>query len=97
MHEQVKLSCKHCNCDATTKWNLKEHQKSLHEDVKFPCTFWTYEATTKGSLGKVYVGVIYPCKHCSYELTPKGELKGHQKSVHEEFKYHTNNAALKQL
>ena len=58
-------------------------------DVKFP--------TTKGSLGKVFVGVIYPCKHCSYELPPKGKLKGHQKSVHEEFMYQTNIAALKQL
>ena len=66
----------------------------MHEDVKFPFTFWTYEATTKGSLGKVYVGVIYPCKHCSYELTPKGELKGHQKYVHEGFKYLKNITAL---
>ena len=31
MHEQVNFSCKHCNCDATTKENLEEHQKSLHE------------------------------------------------------------------
>ena len=68
---------------------------SLHEDVKFPCTYWTYEATTNGSLGKSNVGVIYPCKHCSYELTQKGELKWHEKSVHEGFKYQTNIAALK--
>ena len=31
VHEQVNFSCKHCNCDATTKGNLEEHQKSLHE------------------------------------------------------------------
>ena len=30
-------------------------------------------------------------------MTQKGELKGHQKSVHEEFMYQTNIAALKQL
>ena len=69
----------------------------MHEDVKFPCTYWTSEGTTKGSLGKLNVGVIYPCKHCSYELTQKGELKGHEKSVHEGFKYQTNIAAFKQL
>ena len=34
MNEQVNFRCKHCNCDATTMGNLKEHQKSLHEDIK---------------------------------------------------------------
>ena len=79
--------CKHCNCDATTKGNLKEHQEPLYEDVKFPCTYWAYEATAKGSLAKVHVGVLYPCTHCSYEVTQNRELKWHQKSVHEEVKY----------
>ena len=87
MNEQVNFRCKHCNCDATTMGNLKEHQKSLHEDIKIPCTYWTYQATTKGSFAKDHVGVIYPCKHCSYKVTQKGELKGHQKLIHEGVKY----------
>ena len=71
--------CKHCNFDATTKGNLKEHQKPLHEDVKFPCVYWTYEVTTKGSLAKVNVGVLYHCAQCNYEVTQKGKLKRHKK------------------
>ena len=90
MHEQVNFSCKHCNCDATTKGNLEEHQKSLHEVKmsKFLVHIELMKLLQMDHLQKfMRESFIYPCKHCSYKVNQNGELKGHQKSVHERVEY----------
>ena len=77
--------CKHCNCYATTKGNLEEHQNSLHE-VKMSKFLVHIELMKLLQIDHLQKFMRESCTIANI-VNQNGELKGHQKSVHERVEY----------